>query len=104
MNFDNLFVVFVDGAQDLHQSLQTALSSIFKPNVQAQYYQIEAEGLQLSPSFGQVSALPHSLTSAHRHLSFSTCTIFISQSRHEILQLILLVSAYYEYRMMITFF
>ena len=47
---------------------------------------------------------PPSLTSAHRHLSFSTCTIFISQSRHEILQLILLVSAYYEYRMMITFF
>ena len=56
MNFDNLFVVFVNGAQDLHQSLQTALSSLFKPNVQAQYYQIEAEGLQLSPSFGQVSA------------------------------------------------
>ena len=87
MNLVNLFVVFIDAAQDLNEA---PLSFLFKQNAQAEYYQIEAEGLQLSPSFGQVSStLPPLFNLCPPQTSFSNCIIFIIQSPHETLQLIL---------------
>ena len=86
VNFVDLFVVFVDATQDLNQTLQTPLSFLFEPNVQAEYYQIEAEGLQLSPSFGQVSTPPILNLGPQTYLSLSQIAQSPSFKAQEILQ------------------
>ena len=75
--FLHFLLWWLEATQGLHQNLPPPL---FKPNVQAQYYQIEAEGLQLSPSFGQVSTPPILNLGPQTYLSLSNCTIFIIQS------------------------